>query len=202
MPVYTYTALDIPLVNTTQVQGINDVGQVVGYDDDANIRHGFLFTGDTYIALNDPFANNDTRAYGINDVGQIVGFYQNASGIHGFLYDPTAGIFPTPYLTLNDPLGNTTFARGINCTGQIVGYYVNASGNQGFLLSGGTYTALHDPDSIDTAAFSINDLGQIVGQYLGKDDLRHSFLYSGATYRRLKMDFQLTARRAAASVEA
>src|SRR5262245_60090930 len=92
MPIYTYATLDDPSSSTgaTVPLGINDAGQIVG----GSGNHGFLLSGGTYTALNDPLGF-DTTALGINASGQIVGSYQ-ADGIHrkGFLYDPSRGIFP------------------------------------------------------------------------------------------------------------
>jgi uncharacterized membrane protein len=64
-------------------QGINDASQVVGYyggfDNPTNPTvgtYGFLYSGGTFTALNDPLASPPaTFAYGINNAGQIVGYY-------------------------------------------------------------------------------------------------------------------------------
>jgi hypothetical protein len=45
-------------------------------------RHGFLYTGGTYITLDDPSATNGTNALGINNAGS----YNQGSGVHGFLF--------------------------------------------------------------------------------------------------------------------
>ena len=62
-----------------------------------------LYSGGTYITLDDPLGTGGTYAYGINDVGQIVGDYTDSSGAHhGFLYSGGT------YTTLDDPLGSTS----------------------------------------------------------------------------------------------
>jgi probable HAF family extracellular repeat protein len=64
--------------------GINNAGEVVGYDQNA---HGFLYSGGTYTTLDDPLGSYGTRAYGINDLGQIVGSYTDSNNkTHGFIY--------------------------------------------------------------------------------------------------------------------
>src|SRR5262245_55108535 len=122
MPVYTYTTIDDPLATDgTSASGINDMGQIVGAYRDGSGGHGFLLSGGTYTALNDPLGF-DTTALGINASGQIVGSYQ-ADAIHrkGFLYDPSRGIFP-PYFTLTPPTARDLIdAHGINAAGLIVG---------------------------------------------------------------------------------
>src|SRR5262249_6007641 len=123
MPVYTHTTIDDPLATSgTVAYGINDFGQIVGYYGGAAGFHGFLYSGGTYVTLDDP-VGTATTAYDINNLGQIVGSYFNNTGIHGFLYSGGT------YITLDDPLaiGGGTTATGINDSGQIVGYYVEAN---------------------------------------------------------------------------
>ena len=59
---------------------INDLGQIVGYYDDASGHHGFLYSGGIYTTIDDPLATGGTVATSINDLGQIVGYYDDASG--------------------------------------------------------------------------------------------------------------------------
>jgi probable HAF family extracellular repeat protein len=184
----TYTTIDEPLAGPrgsighigTFAQGINDVGQVVGYytglDNFTNPTsgtYGFLYSGGTFTTLNDPLANpRGTFAFDINNAGLIVGYNLVGSVNHGFVYDGS-------YTTLDDPLGiNGTQLLGINNTGQIVGSYIDASSHShGFLYNGSAFTTLDDPAGTDTVATGINDLGQIVGHY-SNGSVQHSFLYS------------------------
>src|SRR2546421_10497469 len=128
MPVNVFNTFDDPLASTgtTQAFGVNDADKIVGSYLDANSKsHGFLYSGGTFITLNDPFATFGTFAFGINATDQIVGYYQNGTGTHGFL--ESGGI----YTTLDDPLAtNGTAAVGINNTDQIVAFYVNASNHR------------------------------------------------------------------------
>src|SRR5712671_1363494 len=113
MPVYNYTTLDEPnqVGLTTQVTGINDAGQIVGFYSDASNDAGFLLSGGTYTNFDDPLGANGTFATGINDVGQIVGSYLDAGGHqHGFFH--SGGI----YITLDDGT-NGTAPLGINDAG-------------------------------------------------------------------------------------
>jgi probable HAF family extracellular repeat protein len=76
---------DVP----TQVGGINDSGQIVGwYPDGAGREHGFLFDHGSYTTLDVP-GSSATYAQGINASGQIVGYYVDATGTHGFVATPT-----------------------------------------------------------------------------------------------------------------
>ena len=103
----TYTTIDDPLAGGasgqgTSANGINRLGQIVGYYvDSGGVQHSFLYNG-TYTTLaDDPSGQaGTTQAWDINAAGQIVGSYADASNhIHGFLYSGGT------YTTLDDPLG-------------------------------------------------------------------------------------------------
>jgi probable HAF family extracellular repeat protein len=79
-------------------EGINDLGQVVGYLEDGSVGFAFLYSGGTIYYLNDltksPFFGGVFRdAPAINDAGQITGtgVFQNSSGGQSqeFLLTPT-----------------------------------------------------------------------------------------------------------------
>src|SRR2546421_11907474 len=135
MPVNVFNTFDDPLASTgtTQAFGVNDADKIVGSYLDANSKsHGFLYSGGTFITLNDPFATFGTFAFGINATDQIVGYYQNGTGTHGFL--ESGGI----YTTLDDPsASSSTQARVINDTHHTGGLFVDIS-NHGFLDTTGT----------------------------------------------------------------
>jgi probable HAF family extracellular repeat protein len=70
MPIYNYATLDDPGGGAyTEAFDINDTGQVVGAYLTASGTHGFLYSGGTYVTLDDPFAANNTIAEGINGAG-------------------------------------------------------------------------------------------------------------------------------------
>jgi len=175
VPSYTFSPINVPGAVQTQVNGINDSGQIVGnYLAFTGTKYGFLLSAGNYTTLNVP-GSTQTGAYGINASGQIVGFYDMAGVTHGFLL--SAGTFTT----IDPPSSTLTYAYKITASGQIVGQYHDASGNDhGFLLTGGTYTTLDVPGSTDTQGQGINDSLQIVGGYLGEQ--QHGFLLSGGNY--------------------
>src|SRR5579863_6108968 len=95
---YTFSNLPLASVNGEILPfGVNDVGQIVGYNDPAT--SGFLYSGGSYTTLSDPLGTGFTEATGINDATEIVGIYENNSGTHGFLYSGGT------YTSLDDPLG-------------------------------------------------------------------------------------------------
>jgi probable HAF family extracellular repeat protein len=141
------------------------------------VNHGFLYTGGTYITLDDPLASsgtvfsnaNGTTALDINAKGQVVGYYYYSnSTVHGFLYDNGT------YTTLDDPSaspgpGSGTFANGINDKGEIVGYFINNGSTYNFLYSHGTYTTLdifRIPEGITNSGQIITDGGYSPGGYI------------------------------------
>src|SRR5205814_7020973 len=76
----TFTLLHDPSAATTQALGINDAGQIVGYNYNGGANtHGFLYSGGSYTAIDDPLGVS-TVANGINNSGQIVGQYTDGSG--------------------------------------------------------------------------------------------------------------------------
>jgi probable HAF family extracellular repeat protein len=99
----SYTFLDYPGSNATIANGINNLGQVVGYQDTNGNPNGFFYDGQNYIPIMVPGADA-TFAQGINDEGQIVGYYEDDSGVHGFLASP-APLPPTLLLFGSGLLG-------------------------------------------------------------------------------------------------
>jgi probable HAF family extracellular repeat protein len=170
---YTFTTIDDPLgAVSSQVFGINDSGEMVGYYVDANdSTHGFMLKNGVFTTIDDPNASPaigyGTQALGINDAGQIVGWYADSSGItHGFVYDANG------FTTLDSPwLPNGLY--GINNFGQIVG----DSSSGGIEYSGGVFTTLAGT----SGAFGINDQGQIVGNYLDSQGSQHGYLDNNGT---------------------
>jgi uncharacterized membrane protein len=172
---YTFTNFDVPLGTgavSTNVNGINNNGQVVGVTIDGNGNTVANFTGTppgSFTALNGTLP---AMAFGINSAGTIVG------GAPGFLI-PNGG---TPQALLT-PLGSTSeTAFGINDKGQIVGQYVNAAGaTPGILINGPTFTTINAPSGPDTVnAQGINNNGLVVGFYVGTDMQDHGFFFDSS----------------------
>ena len=202
---YTYTTLDYPgaSAGTTDPQGINDAGTIVG---SYNQYLGFILSNGTYTSLKvpDPSGNgyDETIARGINNAGAIVGQYAS-SGWPGFIlsggtyttlnssalainntgtilmYSSTlsGGIY-TPLPNPPDPgLVPYLNAWGINDAGTIVGYFL-AEGYPGFVLSNGTYTLLNS----GALARGINNAGTIVGTIGTQGFVLSNGIYTPLTY--------------------
>jgi probable HAF family extracellular repeat protein len=195
MPItYSFTTVDDPLGTIwTIASGINDSGQVSGVIlDNNNPRFsGFIYSGGTFIPINDPLnTGGGTAANGINNAGQVVGYYNvgDVGSYHGFLYSNGT------YTTLDDPAaagGSGTIPNGINNLDQIVGAYTDSAGvAHGFLYSNGTYTNLDDPLASgtgpgDTGAQGINDAGTIVGVYHDNLGIDHGYVDNNGVFTTL-----------------
>jgi probable HAF family extracellular repeat protein len=168
---YTFTTIDAPYPGAffTDPTGINDVSQVVGsyfvrVGRDLK-RHGFLWQGGVFTAIEFPGAV-ETIPTAINATGDIVGSYaDNANGTHGFLRHQGA------FTTIDAP-GAAALPASINAAGQVVGNYYDVNGrSHGFLWDAGTFTTI-DVDwigfesmGVHTQPRGINAVGQIIGTY-------------------------------------
>jgi hypothetical protein len=172
---YTYTTLGVPLGYDTYATGISGTN-IVGYYDDSNGTHGYLYDGTNYTTFDVPGAV-ETYANGICGTN-IVGYYSDTNNVtHGFLYDGSN------YTTLDMPGEQATYATGISGT-NIVGYYEDASGTNGFLFDGSNYLTLNVPGAMETYANGICGTN-IVGYYYDTNSVRHGFLYDGSNYTTL-----------------
>ena len=78
----TYTTLDVPMASSTEADGINDLGHVVGTYRDSGFRfHGYIYRNGTYTTLDDPLGTVETVAQGVNNADQVVGFYISSNGV-------------------------------------------------------------------------------------------------------------------------
>jgi probable HAF family extracellular repeat protein len=127
-----FTQLDYPSACDTQVFGINDAGQMVGFAD----GHGFLLSnGFSSIMVQ---GSTSTRAFGINNFGDIVGDWTDVNGNRHAFIQKNGNI-----TTFDFPNATSTTAYGINDDGDIVGSYVDTNGqSHGFITDP---VALVDP---------------------------------------------------------
>jgi hypothetical protein len=169
-----YEILSIPGSIVSSATAINTSGQIAGgFEDAANVNHGFLDTAGTITTIDFPGAV-DTNVYDINDAGEMVGDYVDAANnSHGFLDND--GVF-TP---INYPGALGTIPLAINTAGAVVGLWVDsANKGHGFLNRGGVFTSLDFPLSTGTQAMGINDSGEISGAYVDAANVSHGFIYS------------------------
>lgn len=148
--------------------GINNQGDVVGYNSAAN--WAFLYTGGAVTSLGVGYSAGTT----INNNDQVLIY--SSTAYHSYLYSP-----PSPYMVDIGTLGGTgarnggfaTFAASMNDSGSIVGYssvniitfpHTVTTVFHAFLYSNGQMTDLGSLSQIgNSAASGINSPGQIVG---------------------------------------
>jgi len=151
----------------TQLLGVNDFNQAVGFYVDANGNsHGFIYSIRTnrFTFTNIAEATSVTDA-GINDHGDVTGFFTSAGGtVSSFLVRPFG---QTTFL--NFPGAASTTALGVNNFDEVVGFYTDAAG----AMHGFTWTrqngfkTVDDPNGVGTTTVNgVNDRGQLVGFYV------------------------------------
>ena len=173
----SFTNIVFPGAVQAYVQGINDLGQAVGYFVDSNgCNRGFLYDGNSYSVINHPNAVcgslYGTMISDINNSGLIAGSFTGSTGqSYGFLYDGDSYTLidpPGAGNSSNGFYGSGAMVYGINDHGQAVGNFIdNDDVTHGFIydISDDSYTVLDIPGSTYTYLSGINNLGQIVGYY-------------------------------------
>ncbi len=157
---YVFRTIDVPGATSTRINGINNLGDVVGTFVRDGAGFGFMFDGETFTTLTFPGATT-TMAKGINDTGQIVGSYGSSPflfGEHGFLFDRGS------YTAVDVPGGLLTMPEDINNQGQIAGVFTTPEGGHGFFFNGEDYLRLDLPDAYRTEALGLNDAGIVAGR--------------------------------------
>jgi probable HAF family extracellular repeat protein len=159
---YTFTTINPPPgVPDVVPFGINNAGQIVGYEGLSVSSTAFLYSGGVFTSFSVPGATA-TVATGINNSGQIVGNFTNSSGGGAFL--DNAGAFST--ISVPFGLGGGK-ASGINDHGQIVGTFssnpqISGYAIGGFLDSSGSFSSILS-GNFYTQPGAINNSGEIVG---------------------------------------
>jgi probable HAF family extracellular repeat protein len=179
----TYSTLDVPGANGTELYRSNNAGEIVGRYFDTSHPQGaaFLYTGGNFTDISFPGAAW-TYVFGINNAGDMVGTYnfggpQTQSSQHGFIYSGSV------FTTIDVPGGYDPQPLGINDAGQIVGLFGDGTGSHGFLDNGGVFSKIDAPGAFSyTYAFDINNDGQIVGFFDTPTGDTNGFLYTGGAF--------------------
>jgi Repeat of unknown function (DUF5648) len=96
-----FATIDYPGATDTQVDGINNRGDLVGTYSNGSGSHGFYYTGGNYTSIDGPSGAQSFTPTGINDQGQIVGHYVDPASGHdvGFVTDPISVTDPIIHLS-------------------------------------------------------------------------------------------------------
>jgi probable HAF family extracellular repeat protein len=175
----SYTIVDLGTISGFSVSlanGVNDLGQVAGYEFTADLRvtHGFVYDGVNLIDL-PTLGGTNGFAEAINNAGQIAGFADIAgdAGRHAFLYDSNG---PSDLGTLG---GANSYAYAINSAGQVAGEGADPNGNEHafFWDSSSGMQDLGTLGGLSSYGFGINDADVVVGtSYISGDSAIHAFL--------------------------
>ena len=185
----SFTTIDVPGFDITNVLGINTAGELVGnYAMASNsFGYGFLYNAGTFTSFSYP-GSNSTLAFGINDSGLIVGtaYIRQDTAAVSFLYDGST------FTTIRAPGGKSyTIANGIDNAGDIVGGAGFFGGNEAFERIGTQYKNVTPPGAHTLVyATAVNNLGQIVGWTDGSPpcdagSFDCGFYYQGGKFRTL-----------------
>lgn len=171
LPTYQITDLgDLPTgENFSFGQGLNDLGQVVGYSyvstTSSRNLHAFIWSaGSGMQDLGDLSGGDDESvAYGINNAGQVTGYGKTTDGYRAFVWSSGTGMQALGVV----PGERNSAGYAINSSGTVVG--ASIGGSEGAFR----WTAGDGMQNLGTLAppgaghsdyaYAINDVGQIVG---------------------------------------
>jgi uncharacterized membrane protein len=185
---FTFESVDVPIPNvppnivSTEVNGIDDVGNAVGtYLLGDGTTHGFMRTKDgTFSHIDYPSAAL-TRINGVSPNGKsIVGDFTIYIGAEQLP-------FQQPYISTNGhftPIsspGHIATATGVNSEGTVCGNYFVSGTNFAFIYSKGAFTALKFPGATQTFANGISNDHKVVGSY-ELNGVVHGFVFHNGSY--------------------
>jgi uncharacterized membrane protein len=177
-----FTAENFPGSVQTQVTGINNAGDTVGFwIDNTGANHGFTDIGNVFTSVDNPNSNSSpifTQFLGVNASDQVAGFYNDAMGnSHAFVY--AGGVFTA----VNPASATSATAASINNTGEVAGFLTSSVNGDtyGFLDVSNTIQTFLFPGSTFTQFLGINNLGQVVGDYIDSAGNMHGLVYNSAS---------------------
>ncbi len=191
-----YTSENFPGSFQTQVVGLNNSGQTVGFwADQGGNNFGFIKSGVNFIQVVDP--NTPTgglgipmvnQLLGVNDHNQAAGFYTDANGAnHGYVFNASTGAFTE----LSVAGATSVTATGINNSGLVSGFFTGANGNTQSFLENANGTGLQTfnvAGATNTTFFGLNNTGQEVGSYVDANGMMHGLLFNTATQTATNID--------------
>ena len=163
------------IADKTRVLGINNRGQVVGWETDVPDPLGFIWEDGQFTFLKVPPEYNTNRPFSVNEAGQIAGF-SGGPITRAFVWD-RKGIQPLP-----TPGGYVSRAYSINNLGDVVGA-INPDGSNdqrtAVLWRDGVLIKLGTLGGDYASARDINARGQIVGWSLNGEGVTTAVMWDG-----------------------
>jgi probable HAF family extracellular repeat protein len=163
LAIYVFNTVEYPGAVYTDVRGVNNSGQLVGYANfDGTTNFSFTYSGGVFTPLT--ASPLQPSALGLNDGGTVVGgtittpeqAYIYSGGSYGFFSRPT---------------WTHSEARAVNNAGRVAGWSYELDGVGGYSASAGfiydpashSFTDIPIAGSTFTIAQGINAAGQVVG---------------------------------------
>lgn len=175
-----YVVVDLgPTDLDSHARGINEQGQVVGYDAGPGMTRGWIWTHGAREFV-PGFGGAFSVANGINNTGDVVGYASFPGDTVFHAYRLSHGTM-TDLLTLG---GQLSFASSINDAGQIVGdsYTGNdPASDRAFLWQGGSMRDIGSLGGGQSGAAWITQTGYVTGVSRTNAGDRHAFLWDGDT---------------------
>jgi len=170
----------------TQVLGMNDKGEVVGYYWATGYGASTAFVREPDGTLTPLIYSGDydaaavNVATAINNSGRVVGYSNFDSWDEGWMYNPLT----KSYTDIRYPGAQATEAEGIDDQGRIVGNQVTFTTNDDFTQTGflrdvdGSWSQIAPPGATLTTVYGISPDGTITGWYADSTNYYRSFVRS------------------------
>jgi len=182
---FKYVSINYPGAYSTQANGINNGGEIVGTYTKSSctvscVTRGFKYVNKTFTSINFPGAYS-TSVEGVNDYGDIVGSYITSADAvitHGFLL-LHGGHFET--LDLTGLSQSNTSPFGVNKYLTVVGSYIDdSSAGVGFIWKNGNFTKVDlGGGAVQQSLNDDSNLGVMVG-FFSRNGVPHMFLKKGS----------------------
>ena len=170
-----FREFDVPDSVSTELYGINNVGDFCGnFTDATGLTQGFVSLGGTITPFSVPGAIF-TIAEGLNSSNQAAGNYVDASLIHHGFWRGSNGALHFP---IDFPGSTSTILIANNDSNWMVGRYVTADGvTHGlFFVPPNRFFTFDYPGSIFTSLNGINRDGFISGRYRDASSIHHGII--------------------------
>ena len=169
-----FTTFDVQSGNSTQIYGINDLGQFAGTFSDTSTTHGFVNAGGVVTQIDVP-GYSATELIAIDHAGALAGGAGTATGVQRAFFRDTGG----EYVVFNVSGSDYVSATGISSElGIVAGFYKDRLGQRehGFIYNyraaGASpdavtedvpVTVIDYPGATQTDVFGVNSKGQLSG---------------------------------------
>jgi hypothetical protein len=169
-----YSLPGLPPLSTTQIFGINNLGDFCGrYQEAPSYAPTYAYLSHNGHIESFQFNGLHTEATAVNDSDYVAGIYLDSSSVwHGFVRDPEGNMTSVDVTGVTNAPGLGTILFDINNSGWISGHFGDAKLNEehGFLgiPEGNSYSfyVIDVPGATATAGAGLNNFGQVPGHWI------------------------------------